>query len=514
MPLVINGPGSFSEKADLADLVDLAEAIDRDREAPASELRRRDREIGRRLEKGKDQPSGQLLAWLDEVSGGRRDFPGASAARILGSLRLLLAAAGLVIGWTAAAAVFYYDGRHPVNVISVLAVFVFLQILLVLLLLLTLLPGRALRSLPGFGAVLEVLELIRPGRLLELAAKRLPEKQRLRIRDILGRGRRQGSLYGAVGRWTVTLLSQVFAVAFNIGALAGAMQLVLFSDLAFAWSTTLQIPAARIHLVTSALAAPWASWMPAAAPGITLVESSRYFRLKEGILPSGAAEADPAVLGEWWPFLLMALAIYGLLPRLLLLVFASRRLQSAVHDSFGSWPGAANVLERMNGPLVDTRASEKEVAGARPRLKQADSELPALTGDRVCINWGEVPYGDDVLLSLAPGGTCVGALLSAGGGHSLDEDRETVRRAAGAGCAGATIFAKAWEPPMEDLLDFLVDLREALGRTAPLTVVLAGTPSKGVVSRVGGDVVRVWEARLSALADPWIFVEGSPGGAS
>lgn len=502
-----SGPGP-SVKVGIGDLVDLAELISQDRDSSVSELRRRDRETGRRHEKLRDAPAAQLLAWLDRTAGDRRSLPGAAVDRSLRAGTAILLLAGLLLGWLASAAVFYYDGSHPVNIINVLAIFVGVQLVLVALLALSLLPGILLRSLPVVRTILETVDLLRPGRFLNFFAAKLPQDQRNRIQGIFDSGRRHGTLYGGVGKWSVTFASQVFATAFNVGALAGSLHLVFFTDLAFAWSTTLKVTSHGVHRVTSLLAWPWAAYLPGADPSAALVESSRYFRLNEGLLPAAAPGADPAVLGGWWPFLIMAMICYGLLPRILLLVLAATRLRTAVAGAFLRYPGVRNVLERMNGPLVDTRAREAEVTDSSLSLFPSAAASPLPAGDnRVCINWGEVPYSDEILVAaLSPGG-CHGGTLRAGGGNSLAEDRETVQRASTAGPAGVVIFARSWEPPMDDLVDFIAELRAGLDGTSPLTVLLAGPPAGDGMGPVAPEVMTVWKAKLAGLADPWVSVE-------
>ena len=115
-------------------------------------------------------------------------------------------------------------------------------------------------------------------------------------------------------RWVIAQSSQTFAVFFNVGALASALYLVAFSDLAFSWSTTLQLEAADLQRWTDLLSAPWAPFFAGARPSPELIETTRYFRLQDGSFP---AAVSPAGLGGWWPFLVMCMAVYGLLPRLL-----------------------------------------------------------------------------------------------------------------------------------------------------------------------------------------------------
>ena len=43
-------------------------------------------------------------------------------------------------------------------------------------------------------------------------------------------------------------------------------------------SAGIDVEAASVHRLTSALAAPWSGWLAGAVPSVELVEASRYFR--------------------------------------------------------------------------------------------------------------------------------------------------------------------------------------------------------------------------------------------
>ena len=74
--------------------------------------------------------------------------------------------------------------------------------------------------------------------------------------------------------------NQVFSVPFFAGAMLIFTLMVAVTDLAFGWSTTLQIEATQVHTWVAALAAPWASLFPSLVPDLSLVEVSRFFRLE------------------------------------------------------------------------------------------------------------------------------------------------------------------------------------------------------------------------------------------
>jgi len=512
----------------VGDLVDLAQQLARDADASLASLRHRDRRLGRSLAVPGDRPVAQVLAWLAAVRQERGDLSGERLDALHRAGQLVLAIAGLLGGWGAATAVFWYDGTHPVNVIGVLAVFVLLQLLLVLLFLLSSLPRTTARAVPGFAAFQDALQLLSPGRLQRLLRRRLPAGARQTLDALAGRGQVHRQLFGSVDRWTVSHSSQIFALFFNAGAVLCAVYLVVFSDLAFSWSTTLQLGDADLARITDALSAPWAWAFADARPSRALIAATRYFRLGEGTFPGVVA---PAGLGGWWPFLVMAMVVYGLLPRVLTLLLARARLRTALRRALLRLPGLAELRERLNNELVESRAEQPEnglrgegdlaAGGAGSRSGAADADAGAhdlasrLAGQpAVVIAWagaaGDHARGRAWLAAVT--GAEPAAWLEAGGARPVADDRASIATAA-ATDAPLVILVKAWEPPMAEVLDFLRDLRAAAGEARPVSVVPLALAADGTPTGAEARHQDVWRRALATLGDPWLRTLAAGGDA-
>ena len=100
--------------------------------------------------------------------------------------------------------------------------------------------------------------------------------------------------------------------------------------------------------VTDALARPWAAWAPEAVPSTELIEHTQFYRVQP------RAVEDPALFGDWWPFLLSAMAVYGLAPRLLFLLYATWRVRVCLRRAMPRLPGAGDVLHRLSRERMDT----------------------------------------------------------------------------------------------------------------------------------------------------------------
>ncbi|MBN2506647.1 MAG: DUF2868 domain-containing protein [Verrucomicrobia bacterium] len=511
---------SASRPSRLGYLVDLAVQLQRDAGQPEAVLHRRERALARALVPWPRDRRALLAGWLDVLRRTEPILPGRQAGMAYRVVLLGLALLGLGIGWGAAAAVFYYDGSRPVNVIHVLAVMVGAQLVLLVLLGIVLLPRRWLRHVPGAVAIQEALAWFSPGQVVRLAWKRLPHDFYEPLRATLPQHAGNPWLAGRVRKWVIVFAAQSFAVAFNVGALAAALYLVTFSDLAFAWSTTLQPDVAVAHRLTRVLSAPWGWAAPEAVPSPELVRQTLYYR--QSGPPGGAS---PARWGEWWPFLVAALATYGLLPRVLLLGAAGWRLHAAVGRAFVEAPGAAVVVDRLNSALVSTQARDAEAGGAAGRsLEQgvgggagggtdAAGDAAVAGAGAVCvINWGGVEVDDGVLQERIRESwrRPVAGLFHAGGRMAVEADAQTIAHVAALPDQPAVaLLVKSWEPPVLDVADFLHDLRGALGAARPVLVVPVALDEAGRL-RAPRDADAVqWRKQVRGLGDaafvvrPW-----------
>jgi len=356
----------------LAEAVDIRRWLREDRRTPYADRIARDRAVGRELQARRDLD--RVLGWwrrLDADAPGPRTPPGANLGRRVEAGRRFAAAAlavlGFMVGCAVAGVAFGYDGRYPVNLFTLLGVLVGLP-LLMLLFTLSLLPGR----LPGLRALQTVAAGMSPGRWVGAWLDRVLDAE-LFAPGLLG------GPVSAFSRWQLVVFSQWLALGFFAGALAVALLLVTFTDLAFGWSTTLELEAGLVHAVVAALSSPWGGWLPQAAPDAALVEASRYFRLEEARLPPERV----ARLGEWWPFVLMTVLVYGALPRLVLLVVGVWRLRRATRALLLDDPEVTALLDRLEAPLVALGGD-----GAEEQVGQDRAGLPppaeAITAEGCC----------------------------------------------------------------------------------------------------------------------------------
>jgi hypothetical protein len=479
----------------LAAAIDIRRWLETDRQTGFAQRLARDRAIGRTI--ATTDELGRVLAWWEQVPRGETATAGLAAQglrveRLRRMATVALCLLGVLLGTATAGVAFAYDGRHPVNLFRLFALLVGVP---AVLLLLTLVVVAAGGPRPGRGGLFAALDA---GRWAGAALDRLARFELFTP----GAGAPLG--LAAFARWQVVVFSQWVAVGFFVGALGLAFMLVAFTDLAFGWSTTLEYPAGDVQRLFAVVSAPWAAWLPQAAPDLGLTELSRYFR---GEAPALAAERA-ARLGAWWPFVLMTVAVYGLLPRLLLLGFSGWRLRVATRALLRADPEVTALLDRLAAPLV---APGGDGSGQVPQAPGQDLPAPGrVSGGAPCVLviWNRAMPAQaarDLLgerLGLRVAALCELSVL-----ESDAQQREALAvlvRAGGDDAAQrAIVLTRGWEPPLLEFGDFLGLVRAIVGASASLTVV----PIDVSGSRVDAADRAVWAQALGRLRDPRLYVQ-------
>lgn len=470
------------------DAIDVPLWLEADRATPYTERAHRDRAIAGQLARG--HRIARVRAWWKKAAEGA-EGAGARLERLRTIVTVVMAAAGSITGVAVALAAFAYDGSQPVNVVRLLALLVGVQLVLLALTLL-LLPGRV----PGLRHVQDLLTTLNPGAWAVSVYRKLasvsPESAGVfELHASRPAARR-------FAKWQLLYWSQTAAVMFNLAALVTAIMLVTFSDLAFGWSTTLNADAADVSRIVQAIAWPWAELAPLAVPSTELVEQSQFFRLER----ASAAAGSPRALGAWWPFTLLALVTYGLVPRLVLLALAAVRLRAATGALLVDDPRVTALLDRMASPAIETAAEEHEEAPP-PDVGLATPGDRPLTGTARALIW-ENSLLPEAARSYARRqlGLDVLDVAEAGAGQ-LTSDRAALERVAADRAQTLVVFTPAWEPPLLELRDFLAELRQRIGPAA--SIVVAPVPDG---PRAVTELERAtWHRAITQLGDPKIYVE-------
>ena len=435
----------------IADVVDLEVQLQRD---AGAETAGRDRAIGRRLEKTGD-PRRLLKGWLEELRRGVGPWPGEGVRRGVRLLRWGLLVLGLFIGAGAALAAFAADPPRPINVVRAWGLLVAPQVLLLLFTLLAL-----LRRGGSPGLYVDLFEA-------------LSGRRRAQVHQLLERGGRHRALL----RWWIVEGFQIAAVAANVAMLLTMLVRLQFFRLAFGWETTFDWTPDVLHRLVAWIAAPWNGALP-----LELIARTQ---------DAGA----PVESRAWWPFLFMSVVVYGLLPRLILLVVARLRLRHEESTAFERGGDYRLLLDRLRGAVLKTQEDPATAGPNEARIEAATSDPePPSAAPRAVVLW-QLP---STALGAAPPRVPVHAL------YDPEEEPDAIDAIAGAPGESVLVLVPAWGNATNALKMFLRELRARLGR---VPVRVAPVEEEGAA---GSDAVRaVWRRDLADLRDSWIWV-GTP----
>jgi len=404
-----------SQAPSLADIYQLRRQIELDHASSMAELRVRDRTIGEACRAHDD--TGRLLFWLARTRGpGNEDRDGplrqeAAVAAVV-QVGALLSGGFSMVG--------FLFGSDKVQVVVLFFLFVVLQLVFCALSVWAIF--RSLRHAP------QVVLPVNP--MTFVIGRMLPDKRFFK------------ECY-AVIRLLALRHGQAAGAFFTLGALLGLSLTFIGVGFTWVWGTEYAFIKAHMKQITDFIAAPWASWMPSAVMTEENLQLSYFIR--------GSSVTGEKARG-WNEFLVMAITIYALLPRLVLYGVTRAIYSAQVKQSFTRYPGSERVLARMTAPMVQTQGEDHYTDRPPARANRAvDPELWV-------IDWGGALAfldGDRMegLENLAPERTVVA------GTGSLEADLQCARRINDGKQQRLKVVVKAWEPPLGELRDFLANLQ-------------------------------------------------------
>ncbi len=488
------------QRLGLADLIDLEVQLLDDEERPESELAARDARIAKSIG-GTERPRRALIAaWLHHVRSGDTPSPGRALARAYRRASMLISAAMFLVGAIVAVGIFNFTGGHPINVLIVLGVFVFLQLLSLAISLLAL--GVATAS-PGFFEGLPLVLFMK-----QLAARSWRKASERSVdpetRAAVGRMLSRRSLYRRVERHLLFRHVQVAAAWFNLGALAVLLIEVTVTDLAFGWSTTLQLGTERFFQLCERLSMAWSSWLPEAAPSFDLVRATQYFRLEGAYVGAteGARIADPSLTGQWWPFLAACLVTYGLLPRAALAVWSTLMVSLSLRTVPLDTPDITRLVARLAAPELRWSHGEDpgNVTPLGAGLDPVSATLRSTPDSAVGVLWREAEIEQSMVADFSRRRyrASLRTPLGAAGGHDFAEDERFVASLGATDESLVLIVSEPWTVPDAALRRFIEEIR-ARGRSRPIVVALTegGTEEDAAI----------WAGYLAELRDPYLYFE-------
>jgi hypothetical protein len=453
-----------------------------------------------------------LALWLKnrraaELQGTDPFVPGDAIRQTLAFFRFILFLGGILLGCSLALSYFVYTGQTPLNVFHFLVIFILPQLLFI-----TLLAVQGLFALKKSArpsALTRLLTTLFTQLFLLLQKRlfaRLPASKRTGITGILTRE------HGALSYWPLFLGSQLFGIGLNIGILGVTMLKIATTDLAFGWQSTLHLGPENLYSLVRIIATPWSWLLPAnlAFPSLMEIEGSRI------ILKDGTLHLLTANLTSWWPFLLLSLLVYGLLPRIILSLFGLSMEWRAIRQQLGKTRYDA-IVKRMLTPLVTTQAP--------PAPKASPEETTVATGreSRSLPDEGEttaalVLIPDDFFDLLDA--TILTEMLRP---HRVfPKDRKRIFQSYGAdvevlaaiakgdwnGLAGIIIILEAWTVPLQEHIHLFQSIIDSVPDEVDIALFFLGrVDSPFVPTPAREDDLRMWRQKLAKLHRTLAFLE-------
>jgi hypothetical protein len=201
----------------------------------------------------------------------------------------------------------------------------------------------------------------------------------------------------------------------------------------------------------------------------------------------------------------MCIACYALAPRVALLAFASARQRSALRRVFALLPGAAALRDRLDSRWVATAAVADEAPGPVSGARRDAARVPRPARVQA-VRWSGLAVPDEQVAELVARhvGAELTGVLDGGAGAALS-DAELAAALARAGDA-PLLLVKGWEPPLLELLDWLGELRAALGEATPILVLPLAAGVDGRFAPAGEPDASIWARRLDTAGDPRLDV--------
>ncbi len=499
---------------DYSKIIDLEFFIAKDSNISDAELQQRDRQFFLESQESSGEMTCLLWSWLAARIKGSREqpLPGVVVreAFVFASVFFLLTA--FASGVASALVFCSYSGKTPINILPFLAIFVASQFFFVILVSLrhcfdwTL--AQTATSSPGVLLITALMKKLCHW-LVKRSGQVVSAEQLLVLQAIWGKMRQRESSYGAFFYWPIFLLFQRAGIVFNLGLFLAFFAQVTVRDLAFGWQSTLQFSAQSLYELVRGLSFPW-SWFLGEGigfPTLEAVEGSRII-LKEGI--AGLATDN---IVSWWPFLVMSLLCYGLLPRLILFFYGKYRQHRFIAAFIPNSPAVRAILRRMETPHLSTSGS-KDASATSYRESSADVPEMAVSDAATMVT---VLFPDECLQRcseqevtsfLARQNFEITAIYPFLVGY--EHDQEILEKVAGEQhLSGCIVFMEIWMPPLRDFLIFLNQLRTALPPQAMLRVTLLGRPDAATIfTPVPASSVeeRIWRQKLESLGDPYLEI--------
>jgi hypothetical protein len=298
-----------------------------------------------------------------------------------------------------------------------------------------------------------------------------------------------------LSKWVFIERMQLLSLLFSFGLMISLLLIIVVKDIAFGWSTTLQISPETFQSILSTIGVLWERVFPDAIPSLELVEMSHYFRLGERIDSEMIHNANK--LGAWWKFLAMVTVVYAIGCRLLLWFISKLGFKKQLERDFLVLDGVHQILREFNRAFISTKAPTEE-----KHLDIVDESIEQISDDiyksyHSIFGWNLLK--DEIILANDAKEIRGESIQSIGGSSSFDEDEAKADEAKDV----VLLFVKSWEPPTMDFVDFLEILIENK-EVDEIQVYPLGTVGRYYES--DSKDIAIWKRKIQGLKSKKVWV--------
>ncbi|NOZ90139.1 MAG: DUF2868 domain-containing protein [Epsilonproteobacteria bacterium] len=437
------------------------------------------RELALQEERLQKAPVKLLLKWLDKnLYRVTTELNSKKYLEYLSSFNSALGLFSFVFGFLVGVGLLSYSGESPVNIVYYLLIVVFM---------------------PLFSMFVSLLSIIFPGKVGNFFTMLFPlhwiEKL---VKAIAFRNKMDEFEIPFSSKFTKIFFIervQLFSLIFSIGILISLVVMVVATDIAFGWSTTLQISVDAFHKFINYIGIWWAKIFPSAIPSLELIDMSHYFRLGAKVDNSMVENADK--LGAWWKFLAMSTLFYSIILRFLFWLFTKELLHKQLEKEFLSLDGVSKILKEFNRPFVSTVAPKPErhldiKKSTKERITpKKKEEYSTLLGWNYSI--------DEIKLINDATGVVVENMLEVGGSNSFTQDSGIANSLKGK----VILYVKSWEPPTMDFIDFL---EMVIDNSAVTKIEIYPLGTVGKYYKSNPKDIAVWERKIDTLKSDKVWI--------
>lgn len=459
-------------RTSLAEAIDIPAWLEEDRNTSWQARIQRDQQIDKQVNRSSYGSSRRVRNWWREVQPTSDNSSGHALAAIFSRVRWLAITIGFIAGIVLTSALLHYDGSQPINILVLLVVLVVAPLLLFIISL----------FLP-FWSSTSVLSGLNPGGMLVAFIKKKSEA----LNDFFSSSRTDNARDKLL-RWKLLLYSQQFGIALAVAALITLITRVSFSDLAFGWSTTLDIQASSLSPWIQAFAWPWSTWFPEALPANNLIEQSRFFRLE-----NDTSTLSALTLTGWWKYIAMCLLVYGIGFRLLALWFASFNYNKAVENLLMQHSEVTALLDRFNLPVNDYQPAP--VVSAKSSASNSSSFNVQAADIIIC--WNNAKLSDELANKIQASN-----IVKVNGGDTLEFESDVFKNIETNTLKKIHIVTKSWEPPLLEFHDLIQVLRDQFGSEVTISIqpVAENSNSADLVD------AEIWRHSIEKIQDSKVYV--------